>query len=275
MKRKWLLSFAMILMVLALTGCWAGEIGVETVFEGRNGAGTRTFVLDVMDDTLSATPITNPDDPAGTEGKGAVINSTHIEGGVSAIQTWLEENAPDFITVQAMKTEGYHRYFTLSYSFTDFEDFLAKYEALVELSPTINWADFDETELPKWVCDGNECTFTESKAVLQAAFDWAIDGIWNDIYIEADLAGFVTKADISVFANYKLTVGEEVYQELQRFDPTAADGAGTGKMVYVTSETFTETGTFPTSPLLIGGIIVGAVAIVGGAVFFFLKKKPA
>lgn len=274
MKRRWLLSFAMLLMVLALTGCWAGEIGVETVFEGRNGAGTRTFVLDVMDDTLSATPITNPDDPAGTEGKGAVINSTHIEGGVSAIQTWLEENAPEFITVQAMKTEGYHRYFTLSYSFEDFEDFLTKYEALVELSPTINWADFDESELPKWVCDGNECTFTESKAVLQAAFDWAIDGIWNDIYIEADLAGFVTKADISVFANYKLTVGEEVYQELQHFDPTATDGAGTGKMVYVTNETFTETGMFPTSPLIIGGIIVGAVAIVGGAVFFFLKKKP-
>jgi hypothetical protein len=273
--KKLLMVLVLVFAVFALTGCWPGEVGVETVFTSKDGAGTRTIILDVMDDTLSTTAITNPDDPEGTEGKGAVINSTHIQGGVSAIQTWLEANAPTFVTVSAMKTEGYHRYFTLTYSFTDFADFLAKYEQLVNLSPTLSWSDFDATEKPTWVCEGRTCTFKESKDIVEASLDWAIDGIWTDIYLEADLAGFVTKADISVLANYSVSMGEALFEELQRFDPTAADGAGTGKMVYVTSSTLQLTGEFPTSPLLIGGIIAGAVVIIGGAVFFFLKKKPA
>ena len=138
-----------------------------------------------MDDTLSTTPITNPDDPAGTEGKGAVLNDKHIDGGVIAIQTWLEENAPDFITVHDAKVEGYHRIFTMSYEFKDFDDFLTKYQTLVNLSPTLSWDDFDASELPTLVVSGGftkTLTFKESKAIVDASLDWAIDGIWNSIY---------------------------------------------------------------------------------------------
>lgn len=273
MKKKLFAILLTLGTLLALTGCWYGEVGVTTNFENKQGGGTRTYVLDVMDDTLSATPIINPDDPDQTEGKGAVINSTHIEGGVAAIQTWLEENAPDFVTVEAMRTEGYHRYFTITYSFEDFDDFLAKYEQLVNLSETMSWDDFDATEKPQWTSEGRTCTFTESKAIVQASIDWAISGIWNDIYLEADLAGFVTKDDISVLANYKVVMGEEVYQELQHFDPDAVDGTGTGAMVYVESDSFTLTNTYPMSGWAIGGIIAGAVAVIGGCVYFFVFRK--
>lgn len=273
--KKLLMVLVLMFSVFALTGCWPGEVGVETVFTDKDGAGTRTIILDVMDDTLSTTAIPNPDDPEGTENKGAVINSTHIEGGVAAIQTWLVANAPTFVTVEAMTTTGYHRYFTLTYSFEDFEDFLAKYEQLVDLSPTLNWADFDASEKPTWTCDGNTCTFKETKDIVEASMDWAIDGIWTDIYLEADLAGFVTKADISVLANYTVEMGEETFEELQKFDAAAVDGEGTGKVVYVTSESFELTSEYPTSTLLVVGIITGALVVIGGAVFFFLKKKPA
>lgn len=278
MRKKLIMVFALVFSLLVLTGCWAGEIGVETNFDGRDGSGTRTFVLDVMDDTLSQTPIGNPDDPEGTEGKGAVINSTHIDGGVEAIQTWLVANAPTILTVEPMRTDGYHRYFTLTMEFEDFADFLAKYQTLVDLSPLMSWADFSAAEKPTWTCDGGNCTFTESKALLEASLDWAIDGIWNDIYVTADLEGLVTKPDISVLANYTLTIGEEEYEELQHFDAAAVDGDGTGAMVYVTSETFTLAGDLPMSGLVLGLIIGGALVVAGGAfvlVLLLTKKKVA
>jgi hypothetical protein len=273
MKKKFLAILLTAISVIALTGCWAGEVGVTTEFENKAGGGVRTYVLDVMDDTLSTTAITNPDDPDKTEGKGAVINSTHIEGGVSAIQAWLTANAPSFVTVAPMKTEGYHRLFTISFEFDDFADFLSKYQQLVDASDNVAWTDFDAAELPTWTVDGQTCTFTESKAIVQASMDWAISGIWEDIYVEADLAGYVTKDDISVLANYKVVMGEEVFEELGHFDPAAVDGTGTGAMVYVESESFTLTNKYPISGWAIGGIISGCVILVAGAVYFLVLRK--
>jgi hypothetical protein len=262
-----LLAFAFV-----LNACWPGEITVETTFN-IDGSGTRYIILDVMDDTLSTTPITNPDDPAGTEGKGAVLNDKHIDGGVIAIQTWLEENAPDFITVHDAKVEGYHRIFTMSYEFKDFDDFLTKYQTLVNLSPTLSWADFDASELPTLVVSGGftkTLTFKESKPIVDASLDWAIDGIWNSIYDEADLAGFATKNDISVLANYSVTINEGKFEEVLFYNPTAADGAGTGKVIFVESDSFEVSGSFFNVTLLI--IVILGVAAVGVGGFFVFKK---
>ena len=262
-----LLAFA-----FALNACWPGEITVNTTFNA-DGSGTRYIILDVMDDTLSTTPITNPDDPEGTEGKGAVLNDKHIDGGVIAIQTWLEENAPDFITVHEAEVDGYHRIFTMSFDFDDFDDFLDKAEQLVNLSPNLSWDDFDADELPQLEVSGGfnkTLTFTESKAIVDAMLDWAIDGIFNSIYNEADLAGFVGKADISVLANYSVTINENKVEELRHYDATAADGDFTGKVIFVESENFEVTGSFFNVTLLI--IVILGVAAVGVGGFFAFKK---
>ncbi len=278
MKKKLFAFLVLTVFVLTRSGCWAGEISITTEFNA-DGSGKRVIVLDVMDDTLSAEPIQNPDDPEGVEDKGAVLNNKHITGGIPAIQTWLEENAPDFITVAAMKTEGYHRYFTLSYTFESFDDFLDKYKTLVNLSPTLDWDSFDESELPTYTSEGflnKTVTFTESKTIVDASLDWAIDGIWNDIYDPADLAGFVEKANISVLANYTIIIGDSKFEELQYFDSEVADGDdNTGKVVYVTSQTFSHSNSLPQTGLLIG-IIAGAAVVVAGAVVlivFLMKKK--
>ncbi|PKK96567.1 MAG: hypothetical protein CVV58_05685 [Tenericutes bacterium HGW-Tenericutes-3] len=273
--KKLVLLVVMVIFALALNACWPAEVGVVTHFNA-DGSGTRVITIDIMDDTLSTTPIINPDDPDQTEGKGAVLNDKHVTGGIIAIQTWLETNAPSFITVEDATVEGYHRYFTMSYEFSDFDDFLDKYEQLVNLSPNLSWDDFDDAEKPMLDVTGSykkTLVFSESKAIVEASLDWAVDGIWTDIYDEADLAGWVTKADISVFANYEVTIGEENYQELQYFDATAADGdTGTGKVIYVTSEAFEVTGMYSNTALLIG-TIVGGVVVLGLGVFFVLKFK--
>ena len=273
--KKLLALLVMAVLVVTLTACWPGEIGVTTVFNA-NGSGTRTIVVDVMDDLLSAVPIVNPDDPEGTEGKGAVLNDKYLDGGVVAIQTWLEDNAPDFITVETMTTTGYHRYFTMTYDFSSFEDFLDKYEQLVNLSPNMSWDDFDDADKPTLDVQGGfrkTLTFKESKAIVEASLDWAIDGIWNDIYDEADLAGYVTKADISVLAGYTVQIGDEEIEELRYYDPNAADGdTNTGKVIFVESESFEVSGSFANTGLIIG-LSVGVVAVIGGVVFFFMKRK--
>lgn len=265
----------LVILAISLSACWPGEIGVTTTFKA-DGSGTRVIVIDIMDDSLSTTPIINPDDPAQTEGKGAVLNDKYITGGVEAIQTWLEENAPDFITVEPVITEGYHRYFTMTYDFKDFDDFLDKYEQLVNLSPTLSWDDFSEAERPTLEITGSfkkTVTFKETKEILAASYDWAVDGIWTDIYDEADLAGFVTKADISVLANYTVNIGAETLEELRHYDPAAADGAtNTGKVIFVVSEDFELSGEF-SNVALIAIIAVGALAVIGAGVFFILKLK--
>src|SRR3989339_313437 len=205
--KKLLALVVLLAFAFVLNACWPGEISVTTEFNA-DGSGTRYIILEVMDDTLSTEPITNPDDPEGTEGKGAVLNDKHIDGGVIAIQTWLEENAPDFITVH--------------------------------------------------------------KATVDASLDWAIDGIYNSIYNEADLAGFVTKADISVLANYSVTINEGSVEELRTYDAAAADGDFTGKVIFVESENFEVTGEFFNTTLLI--IVILGVAVVGVGGFFVFKK---
>ncbi|HAX03330.1 MAG: hypothetical protein A2Y45_00785 [Tenericutes bacterium GWC2_34_14] len=270
--KKLLALVVLLAFAFVLNACWPGEISVTTEFNA-DGSGTRYIILEVMDDTLSTEPITNPDDPEGTEGKGAVLNDKHIDGGVIAIQTWLEENAPDFITVHDATVDGYVRTFTMSYEFSSFEDFLDKYETLVNLSPNLSWDDFDATELPTLEVTGSftkTLTFKESKAIVDASLDWAIDGIYNSIYNEADLAGFVTKADISVLANYSVTINEGSVEELRTYDAAAADGDFTGKVIFVESENFEVTGEFFNTTLLI--IVILGVAVVGVGGFFVFKK---
>lgn len=274
MKRSFLLLLVAVLM-LTLSGCWPGEVHVDTELN-TDGSGTRSYVLTVYDDTLQTDPIINPDDPDQDEGKGAVINSVHITGGVSAIQTWLEDNAPSWMTVEEMQTEGNQRIFTMTYDFESFEQFLERYEALVDLSPNMSWSDFDEAELPTFECAGflsKECTFTEDTDLLRASFDWAVAGIWEDIYDEASLAGYVTKDDIAVLADYTLDLNGETVEELHHYDADAPDGDDhTGVIVNVESDNFTLTTSYMNMPVLIIGI-VAIVAIVGGVAFVIFRPK--
>jgi len=277
MKKRFLLAVLVLAIGLSLTACWPGEVGITTVFE-KDGSGTRTIVLDVMDDSLSDVPIINPDDPDEDEGKGPVLNDVQITGGVEAIQPWLEDNAPDFITVENMTTEGYHRYFTMTYSWDDFDEFLTQYETLVDLATDVSWADFTAAERPTFTSEGlysKTVTFTESKAVVEASLLWALEGIWNDIYDEAGLSGFVTINDISVLAGYTVTIGEETFEELGAYDAEAEEGndAGdTGMMVYVESTEFTLAESFSNIGMIIGTVVV-AVAAIAGVAFVVLRAK--
>ncbi len=277
MKKRISLLSLVLLAVFTMAGCWNGEILVDTTME-MDGSGERIYQLRVMDDTLSEDPILNPDDPDQNKGTGPVINDQHIEGGLPAIQTWLEENAPEFMTVHDMETEGYMRYYTLSFTFDDFDDFLDKMEQLVNLSPLMNWDDFDAEELPTFECEGafsQTCTFTESRIIVEASLDWAIDGIWNDIYEEANLAGFVGKGDIATLADYRVELHDEMYEELAHYDPEAEYPSSDdydGSMVYVTSEAFTLSAEATNTGLLVG-VIAGVIVVLGGIVAFVLVKK--
>jgi hypothetical protein len=275
MKKKLLAAVLFVGVAFTLMGCWPAEIGVTTTFN-QDGSGERRIVIDIMDDTLSDDPIINPDDPDQDEGKGAVINNKHITGGLPAIQTWLEDNAPDFITVEDSYTSGYHRYFVMSYTWTDFDDFLAKYETMVNLSPNMSWSDFDADEKPMLESSGlytKTLTFSESRAIVEASLDWAVDGIYNDIYDAADLGDYVSKEDISVLAGYKVIIGDEEMEETAYYDPDAPDGdTDTGVRVFVESETFELASPFTNTPMIIGTVVVGVI-LVAGIVFAILKFK--
>ena len=280
MKRT-LLMAVMLVITLLLSACWPGEINVTTVMD-ENGAGHRDFIVVVYDDSLSEDPIPNPDDPDGTKGNGPVLNDKHVVGGVEALQTWLEDNAPSFMEVLPMETEGLQRIFTMRITFESFEEFLSLYEQIVNLSPTLSWDDFTDAEKPTLeVVEGDDTTtvtFTESKVLLEAAFDWFIDGVYNDIYDEADLAGFVDKASISEFAEVNLTLGDQTLEITSEYDATIDNGDGTtGAVSFVDEESFELVYTFdnPEEPMnntLFILITIGLVALVGVVAAVTLKK---
>ena len=268
----------LVLVALLLTSCWPGEVEVSTTFKA-NGSGTRVIIVDIMDDTLSAQAIPNPEDPQGTKGKGAVVNNWHINGGLIAIQTWLQENAPSWMKVEPVAVDGVHRYFRMSYDFSSFDDFLTKYQTLVNLSPNVSWNDFDADEKPQWKVETSgftrTITFTESRDIVLASLDWAVDGIYNDLYNVQNLAGFVGKSDIWTLANYRVSLGDQSYEELRIYDETRPDGENRGKIVFVESASFTVSASFMNTVLLI--IVIAAVVVLVAVALFFLlrKKKPA
>lgn len=278
--KKLLSVFIIMTISLVLAGCWAGELGVSTVFD-ENGAGHRDYRVVVYDDTLSEDPIGNPDDPDGSKALGAVQNNKHIEGGVVAIQDWLENNAPSFLEVLPMETEGVQRIFTVRMTYDSFEEFLSQYEQLVDLSPGFGWSDFTEDEKPTLTtteADGiTTVTFDESQVLLEASMDWAIDGIYNSIFLEADLAGFVDKSSISQFATYEVELGDETLAIASDYDPTIerSDGA-LGAVDYIDDGEFQVNYSFDTPFTLstgsIIGLIIGGAAIIGGAVILIKKK---
>jgi len=275
-KRISLLSLSL-LFVFIMAGCWNGEVFVDTTFE-MDGSGERIFQLTVLDDTLSTETILNPDDPDGVSDKGPVINNKHIVDGIPAIQTWLEENAPDFITVHDMETDGIKRIFTLSFTWDDFDEFLDKMQQLVDASPVLSWDDFDADELPSFEVSGTinqTATFTESRVIVDAALDWAIDGIFNDIYDADDLAGFVDKGDIAILADYRVTLNGEVVEERMHYDPDLEDpndDLNTGLVVYPSEDAYTVSSE-ATNMGLVSGIIALGVVIIGGTVGFIVFKK--
>lgn len=278
MKRK--LAFLSIMaFTMVLSACWSGEIGVDTVMDAE-GAGHRDFYVVVYDESLSDTPIINPNDPDGAKGNGPVLNVQHIEGGIPAIQDWLEDNTPAFLEVLPMRTEGVQRIFTVRMTFDSFEDFLGQYEQLVDLSPNLSWSDFTAAEKPTLTTveeDGlSKVTLTESNVILQASFDWAIDGIYNSIFLEASLAGFVDKTSLSQFATYNLTLGEETLNIVSEYDPAVVDSNGRlGQIVYIDQASFTLTSSteLPAMNTLLFVLIGAAVVAVAGGAYFFTKKK--
>jgi len=168
----------------------------------------------------------------------------------------------------------------MSYTFKNFDDFLDKYKTLVNLSPTISWDDFSDDELPSLKVTGTfkkSATYSESRDLLMASLDWAVDGIWNDIYDEADLAGFVEKENIWALAGVKITLGKNTFNEESYYDEELPDGdeGDMGKIVYVESETFTLKGE-QIDPVMtgvtIGGGIVLLALITVGLVFIFKKR---
>ncbi len=281
--KKALFLFVAIVGLFLLSACWPGELAVETELN-QNGGGKRTYIIDIMDDLLSETVIPNPDDPDGSKGNGPVLNDKYTHGGVLAINTWLEENAPDYVTVLEPRVEGYHRYFGFSFEFKDFDEFLEIYEKLVDLSPTLSWSDFSAAERPSLVITGGSTktiTFKESDEIILASLDWALSGIFDNVIDQADLAGFFDKGDIMNLAKYKVTIGKEiVLDEESAYDPDVDLGDGKfGKVVYFSDELFESTGTIKgDNSLVITLIIVGVAVVVAAAglgTFFVIKKRKS
>jgi hypothetical protein len=231
-----------------------------------------------MDDTLSPVAIPNPEDPEKNKGKGPVINNWHINGGLLAIQTWLKENSPNWITVHEPTVDGVHRYFRMSYAFSDFNDFTAKYKTLVDLSPNLSWDDFDADEKPRWEVSSSGfkriVRFSESRDLVAASLDWAVDGIYKDLYNAQNLAGLVGKENIWSFANYRLTIGDQSYEELKHYDRSRPDGEKFGKIVVVESATLSLAASFTNTGLLVG-IVLSILIIAALGVFLLARKKKA
>ncbi len=102
-----------------------------------------------------------------------------------------------------------------------------------------------------------------------------MDGIYSDLHNVQNLAGYVGKADIWTLANYRVTIGDNTYEELRHYDETRPDGEHLGKIVFVESQLFSLSGEYRNTGLVIAAIAVVGAIVAGIVVLLVRKRKSA
>lgn len=154
--RKWFVAGMAALLMLALAGCWAGEVKSEITITSAEGAGTRTITVDVLKDHVA-----KPD------GNGNVDdNSAYFPNGVAAVEQWLKATLPDGFQVE-LRDEADKHVFAVTYSFANLADYNAKTKLLIGEDRWNEEGLQDAVLQTKAVDGGHEVTLIEDRAVLK------------------------------------------------------------------------------------------------------------
>ncbi len=171
----------LVLVVIAFTSCWRGDLSSETVITSREGAGTRTFVVNVWkngstlpDNTILTDNEWDPDAETG-----------YLKGTNAEIEAKLESAAPFAgMDISTSETDT-KRFFYITFSFTSIGDYNDKLEAMFDAASAVYGSngelDLRGTFIPATLTvDGDQVTFTDSWQSSIIGTDWAWAAIYND-----------------------------------------------------------------------------------------------
>lgn len=181
----------LVLVVVAFTACWRGDLTGQTTITSKDGAGTRTFVFKIFKNGVTEPKV-----------GGAIITDNewvddttgYLKGTNAQLVAKVLGAAPFAgITCVASETEE-QRIFTISFSFTSLADYNTKLEALYDAATGVlgtGGVDLKGDFIPATLAVvGDGVTFTDSWQSTVIGTDWAWAAVYGDnaLIVKHDLA---------------------------------------------------------------------------------------
>jgi hypothetical protein len=163
---------SVVLVLVLLSGCWAGQVNSGMTVTSDKGAGTKTISIDILKDHVK-----RPD------GKGTVDdNSKYFPGGMKAVTDWGKKNVPAGFKVELKDSKDKWTY-NITYTFKDIKDYNDKTKKLIgnEVWKTLSLKP--AVLKVKAAKGGSNVTFTEDAAFLSAS----VNALMKKFYDEKTL----------------------------------------------------------------------------------------
>lgn len=190
--KKLILTFLLLSAVLFLVSCSEGLIDADINITSKNGAGTKTIILEILHD-----------DAIASNGELVENNfSKHLPNGSEAIVDKLKEVSPlEDLQISLIKDRAARAdYISLTYSFSSLEDYNKKTRTMAqEVGLDIKNAKITRGKY-------GEVIFTELSSNLQNSIEWALDAVYRDS--DVYFSDGVKYSDFSRVDNYTITVGD-------------------------------------------------------------------
>jgi LPXTG-motif cell wall-anchored protein len=169
MKKIGLVIMA-VLLVWLLSGCYAAQVTSELNITSPTGAGTKTIAAEVLKDEAD-----HPTDA----GQKVTDNSKFFPNGVEPVVQWLKDNVPEGFTVDLIdKSDRW--IFTISYSFTDINDYNAKSKLLMGADRWEKEEVADTVLTAEAVDGGHNVSIKEDARMLELTFLKYFEQIYNN-----------------------------------------------------------------------------------------------
>lgn len=196
----------LVLVVVAFTACWRGDVSGQTTITSKDGAGTRTFVFKIFKNGVTEPKV-----------GGAIITDNewvddttgYLKGTNAQLVAKVLGAAPfSGITCVASETEE-QRIFTIGFSFSSLADYNTKLEALYDAATGVlgtGGVDLKGDFVPATLSVvGDGVTFTDSWQSTVIGTDWAWAAVYGDsaLIVKHDL----TKRDMLYCEPLKVKVG--------------------------------------------------------------------
>lgn len=279
MKKKSLMLLILLFLplIIILTGCEKGD-SYSTMVINEDGSGTKTIYARFKRDHLFSE----------ADQKSGKVNSSFFPKGQEPVVEWLKDQVPDGFDVAFEEQEDYWVY-TISYSFTDIDDYNKKTRQLIKDK---HWLEgYLEPAVLEKIDDSSEynIVFKEQTAILK----YSLLGYLEDLHLQTDIFDYtqggrdnVTPADHFQQTEVAVSIGsDEAKAEMEdevlpEFVELRCKVNDPGKLIsnktnIIASSAIDDMDDSNSNALIYG--IIGAIVVIAAILAYFLfmneKKK--
>lgn len=187
-KRNFLIALVLTAAIALLaTGCEIAHLDSTLEITSAEGAGTRTFRIEIKRDHIHSQEKIDKND----------VNSRFFPKGTAPIEGWAQERVPAGFTVDYEEQADYWIY-TVRFDFSDIDDYNAKMQALMDEGDYLDYIYEPATLVATEATGGHNVTFKELEITIKYSIlklvrllnddeeYFADRGVWGEGSIDPD-----------------------------------------------------------------------------------------